>query len=140
MIAYIVVMGLAVVGFFVSWHIYQSKKGGPKLVCFIGKGKHTCSEVVESEYAKTLGIPNEILGMAYYVAMAILAIFLGFFLQKASGTFQTFAVIFSGTAFLMSLYLTAIQAFVLKKFCEWCLVTALANTLIFAIFIYLVWR
>jgi uncharacterized membrane protein len=133
-------MTLAVIGFFVSWHIHQSKKGGSKLVCLIGKGKHTCSEVVESEYGKTLGISNESLGMAYYTAVIILAVVLWLSGEAAGGVLHTIALVVSGGAFLMSLYLSAIQAFVLKKFCEWCLVTVLANTLIFLIFAYSIWR
>lgn len=140
MVTYIIVIILAVVGFFVSWHIHQTKKKGAKLVCFIGKGKHECSEVVESSYARTFGIPNEILGMAYYVAVIILAVILEFSREVTEGIFHSLAIVVSGGAFLMSIYLSAIQAFVLKKFCEWCMVTALANTLIFAIFTYLIWR
>jgi len=139
MAMYIILIILAIVGFFVSWHIHQTKKKGVKLVCFIGKGKHGCSEVVESEYAKTLGIPNEILGMAYYVAVVVLAKILWFLPDVSGGIFSTVAVIASGGALLMSLYLSAIQAFVLKKFCEWCLVTALVNVMIFSVFAYLIW-
>lgn len=67
--------------------------------------------------------------MGYYVLLAGAALI---FLQGSffDGMMKLFTV-FSGLAFLASLYLTAIQAFVLRKFCEWCLVTAAINTIVF---------
>lgn len=128
----ILFMGIG--GFFISRHIYRSKKKGAKLVCFIGKGKRTCNEVVESAYAKTLGVPNELLGMGYYVLLTAGAILL-IFQDSSEALLVKLIAVFSGVAFLMSLYLVGIQAFVLKKFCEWCLATAAINTIVFLLII-----
>ncbi|MDQ1283736.1 MAG: hypothetical protein QG620_84 [Patescibacteria group bacterium] len=123
---------LAAAGFLISLHIRRSKKTGEKLVCFIGGGKRSCNEVVESEYSRTLGIPNEIAGMVYYVLALLFALI--FLLFDSLGLFFILTAKISSTgAFLASMYFVGIQAFVLRKFCEWCLATAVINTLIFGI-------
>ncbi len=128
---YPVISILSIIGFFVSRHIYRAKKTGVKLVCHFGGGKQSCNEVVESEYGKTFGVPNEVAGMVYCVAVLLLSLYL---LNSPLDytTFNVFLII-SGIAFIFSIYLIFIQAFVLKKFCEWCLATALINIFIFTI-------
>jgi len=129
----LVIIVLAAAGFLISLRIHRSKKTGEKLVCFIGGGKKSCNEVVESEYSKTLGIPNEVAGMVYYASVFIFALGFVFVPDILGSSFLWAAKISSGAAFLASMYFVGIQAFVLKKFCEWCLATAVINTLIFGI-------
>ncbi|MFA6106755.1 MAG: vitamin K epoxide reductase family protein [Patescibacteria group bacterium] len=130
---YPAIIVLSIIGFFISRHIYRAKKTGVKLVCHFGAGKQSCNEVVESEYGKTFGIPNEVVGMVYYLAVMIVAALFLIFPVLAYEVAKTGFFAVSALAFALSAYLTGIQAFVLKKFCEWCLATALVNTLIFAL-------
>jgi uncharacterized membrane protein len=131
--AYYPIIILSIAGFFISRHIYRSKKTGIKLVCHIGGGKQSCNEVVESEYGKIFGVPNEAAGMVYYAAVFLAAVFLWIYPDFLSGAVKAVVLAASGLAFALSAYLTGIQAFILKKICEWCLATALVNTLIFAL-------
>jgi uncharacterized membrane protein len=137
MTAYFIIIAiLSLAGFFVSRHIHTSKKTGEKLVCFIGGGKKSCNEVVESEYGKTFGIANEVAGIVYYAVVFISMLFLWWRPELINVKLDSIFPLVSGVAFFASVYLVYIQAFVLKKFCEWCLVTAVANTLIFLLFLF----
>lgn len=89
-----------------------------------------CDEVIYSEYSKFFGIPVELLGMFYYGAVA-----LGYSLISASA-YNPPIIVFAGfsisvAAFLFSLYLTFIQAFNLRQWCSWCLMSAGLSAIIF---------
>tara|TARA_Y100000310_G_scaffold97577_1_gene95221 strand:+ start:6980 stop:7360 length:381 start_codon:yes stop_codon:yes gene_type:complete len=115
---------LSLIGFIVSFYIWNKKRKKETLVCLIGQ--RTCDEVIHSKYSKTFGIPNEVGGMLYYVVVLIISVF-------SLSNLNSFLLVISGIAALASLYLTFIQLFKLKNFCEYCLVTALVNILIFLV-------
>lgn len=122
---------LALVGLADAGYLLYKKVRHEKLVCFIGDD---CDRVTKSKYGYTAGIPNEVLGIGFYLfclslfALSFLGItsFLGFSLN---------VLLFLGAipASLASLYLLGIQAFVLKEWCEYCLLSALVNFLILGI-------
>ena len=119
---------LAASGFLVANYIYQKKRKQAYLVCPI---KFDCNTVVNSDYSRFFGIPLEILGMIYYgiVAVAYLALILvpSFSLPYLDSFLFTISTI----AFLFSAYLMGILAFVLRKGCSWCFLSAILSTLIF---------
>jgi len=124
--AYLIV--LSIVGFSVSFYIYYTKKYNKKLYCVMGQN---CDEVVKSKYGKTFGIENTIPGMSYYVLVFIY----GSSLLLNRNVFKEniiyyFIVIASIGSVLFSAYLAAVQAFVLKKWCEYCIVSSIASLLI----------
>jgi len=83
-----------------------------------------------------LGAPVELLGMIYYLTIAIAY---GVFLAAPVSMPQSVVFgIFSLTviAFLFSLYLTFIQAFSLKQWCTWCLASAGMCTAIFGLAVF----
>ena len=90
--------------------------------------KEWCRRVQYSPHSKTLGIPNPFLGLGMYIAILIL-------LAKFSGGDAPFwllqAVVAFGFAF--SLYFTYIQAFVLRAFCTWCVISAVNFTVMFLV-------
>lgn len=120
-ITFLAIFGFLNAYFLNKQHIRQLKTG-KEMFCLL---KEDCSSVVGSKYGKTLGIKNEILGMAYY---SLLIILLGINLQIVS-TFITLAVTF---AFVFSIYLLLVQVLILKKSCSWCFIAIIINTLIFA--------
>lgn len=69
------------------------------------------------------GIPNAYLGLCMFTALLILAASSG----EGSGTRWPVTVLVL-TGFAMSLYFTYVQAFVLRAFCTWCVVSALCFT------------
>lgn len=115
-------------GFFVSWYIRHKKLARERMVCYLGSN---CDNIVHSQYSVFLGVPVEVLGMIYYSLLA-----LSHGILVAVPAFATPSVIFAllaatSAAFLFSMYLIFIQAFTLKEFCTWCLVSAGLCTIIF---------
>lgn len=122
---------LAIVGLLDSWYIFYKKQRKEKLACFIGQD---CNEVVTSKYFHIYGIPNEVLGIIFYLSV------LGSVGLVAVGIRQLHGISILSTihavafiALLLSIYLTAIQAFVLKSWCEYCLIAMLSNFGIFVL-------
>ena len=88
--------------------------------------KEWCRKVQYSKYSKTFGIPNPFLGLVMYIAIIFLTYYT---VAGAAAPWILKAVVAFGFAF--SLYFTLIQAFVLRAFCTWCVVSAANFTLMF---------
>ena len=105
---------LAFCGFLVARHIYKEKRADRPLICPM---HFDCNTVVSSDYSKFLGIPVEIFGIAYYLAVFMGYVFLSFMPEVLPNVVVTSLVLVSITAFLFSVYLIFVQSFILKKFC-----------------------
>lgn len=88
--------------------------------------KEWCQKVQYSSYSQTLGIPNPYLGLLMYVAILLLTYFT---LGGLAAPWIVQAVVVFG--FLFSMYFTYIQAFVLRAFCTWCVISAVNFTIMF---------
>ncbi|MEX1064312.1 MAG: vitamin K epoxide reductase family protein [Candidatus Paceibacterota bacterium] len=125
------ILPLSIAGLIVSWHIFHKKRSGQKLVCVIGED---CDKVIHSKYSKTLGISNEIIGILYYGLVASLTVISVIGLTMIGPvSLSLFLVIIAGAAAVFSLILIFIQAFVLREWCEYCLVSAGISIVIFVI-------
>ena len=124
---------LSIVGFAVSFYIYHTKKHNKKLYCIIGQD---CDDVVKSKYGKTFGIENTVPGMLYFAFVFVyaIALFSNGNIFKGSLIYYLLVGASIGSV-LFSIYLTAVQAFVLKKWCEYCIVSSIASLLILIILI-----
>lgn len=81
--------------------------------------KEWCRRVQYSPQSITFGIPNSVAGFGMYTAILILT------WLHASGSLPSWplqAIVTFG--FLFSMYFTYVQAFVLRAFCTWCVVSA----------------
>ena len=135
MVITIWVLPLSLIGLFVSWYIYHKKHHKKeKMVCYIGTD---CDRVVHSEYNSFLGIPLEVLGVAYYLffSLMVIATHVGSFFLFGFLIFDIVLVL-STVAFFFSLYLVYVQAFVIHDWCEFCLISASMSVLIFLIEIF----
>lgn len=112
-------------GLGITLYITKKKHHKETLVCPIGSN---CNAVVDSEFSKFLGIPLELLGMAYYGLIVV-----SYIAMTLMTNLPLSPIIFPMTlgAFLFSGYLTFIQAFTLRQWCTWCLSSAGLSTLIF---------
>lgn len=119
---------LSLCGFFIALYIYRKKRKKKPLICPL---RSNCDVVVTSDYSKFLNIPLENIGMGYYGFLAILHTVL--MVVGDSPLFSLIVLVFSGGAFLFSVYLISIQAFVLRQWCVWCLTSASISTIIFLI-------
>jgi uncharacterized membrane protein len=119
---------LALAGFFVALylHLYKIGKIG-SLAC----GTGGCETVQLSAYSNFLGVGVALIGVIGYAAMLALAL-LGLQPRFAGpGWPSRLLVLFSGIAFLFTLYLTGIELFVIRAICRYCVVSAALVTLIF---------
>ena len=122
-------LALSFLGLFDSiylWWVYTSPSR--PLVC-MGTG---CDVVRASSYAHLWGIPTPLFGVLMYGVIAILTV-----AESLAGPLDGFIryvlLTVSSAGFLVSLGLTGIEAFVIHAYCEWCLTSAVAVTLIFAL-------
>lgn len=124
---------LALIGFAVSYYIYYTKKHNKKMYCIMGKD---CDLVVKSKYGKTFGIENTVPGMLYYLLIFAYsaAIFLNRNIFKEIFIYY-FIVGASVASVLFSVYLALVQAFALRKWCEYCIVSTIASILILMVLI-----
>ena len=113
-------LALAVGGIAVSAYLTLVHYRDDLLVCTVG-GCHT---VQKSPYAELAGVPVALLGLAMFVAIALLGI-----LRLARPelgeriTLATFGLALAGTIF--TIYLTYLELFVIDAICQWCVLTAL---------------
>ena len=124
---------LSLIGFAPSFYIYYSKSNNKKLHCILGEN---CDAVVKSRYGKTFGIENTVPGMLYYILIFVygIAIFLNRNLFKGDIIYYVIVSASLGSV-LFSIYLAGVQAFVLKKWCEYCIISTIASMLILFILI-----
>lgn len=99
---------------------------GASLRCTIVSG---CSEVLSSKYAHIGSIPLASVGAGAYFTVFSLAI-LAAFGYKFARPLLTLLVILM---FLTTLWLVYLQAFVIRHFCQYCLLSAGVTTILAAI-------
>lgn len=121
-------IAFAVAGFFLAGYVYSKKQKQEVLVCPMNG---SCDEVVNSQYSKFLGIPVELMGILYYSLIILLYSYININYQTVSDGFKFFVTGITVGAFIFSCYLVFIQAFILKKWCTWCLFSAGFSTMIF---------
>lgn len=117
-----IIAGCGLAGFSLSYIILKKKREPEPLVCPL---KFHCDTVVHSSYSKLFGIPLEYLGMFYYGFISLSYISFLYLPEIAIYNFFVLATILAtGFAFFFSMYLTSVQAFVLREWCTWCLMSA----------------
>ncbi|MEK6817423.1 MAG: vitamin K epoxide reductase family protein [Nanoarchaeota archaeon] len=115
---------LAILGIFNSGYLIKKRVKKQPLICPING---SCNKVVESKWNAIFFIKNDVLGLFYY----IFVLFLAFYLLFMSEKLLILTKIISGLSLLFSLVLVFIQAKIIKKYCFYCLISALINLLIF---------
>lgn len=117
-------------GFMISFYIHTKKSTQKPLICPL---RSNCDSVIHSDFSHFFGIPLEFLGMAYYALIVLYHGMLILFPQISSSLTIFISLFLSTGACIFSVYLTSIQAFVLKEWCTWCLTSALLCASIFGL-------
>jgi len=116
-----VMTALALAGFadalYLTWFHYD-----PAVRACVGSG--SCETVNGSHFAVLAGVPVALIGAVGYglIVASLAARRWGPPAGRRPAGYATYALAAVGTAF--SLYLTAIEAFVLHAYCTWCLLSA----------------
>lgn len=98
--------GIAIAGY-LTWVHYDEAA----LVCVAGGG---CETVQQSRYAELASVPVALLGLVSYTVVLVLVLW-----DTAGARLAAAALAFVGLAF--SVYLLALQLFVIDAVCVWCL-------------------
>ena len=125
-----IVATLSLVGIFVALYLLLYKLGiVGNLSCSVG----SCETVNSSKWATFLGLPVAGWGVAWYVAMFVLALVSTGSRFAESLVVSTVLLGVATTGLLFSLYLTYLELFVIDAICQWCVVSAVIVTIIFIV-------
>jgi len=114
---------LSFVGMFDALYLSLKRNAGP-IPCHVTRG---CTDVLTSRYSELMGIPLSVFGLVFYVTVFSLAVF------QISGVGKTLNWVFwpATVGSVFSAILVGIQSFVLKAYCEYCLLSAILVLSIF---------
>ena len=112
---------LALVGLADALYLTIEHVTGQSVRCTIISG---CSAVLSSPYAVVAGIPLAALGAAAYFTVFSLAILTLFGYPRIATLLRAIVI----TMFAISVWLMYLQAFVIREFCQYCLLSALITT------------
>jgi uncharacterized membrane protein len=121
---------LALVGFFVALYLWLYKIGlAGELQC----GTGACETVQTSPWAELFGVPVAFYGVVGYAAIlgVALATLQPRWLARRGPTLLLATLATGG--FLFSVWLTALEAFVIHAWCRWCVASAVIITAIWVI-------
>ena len=107
---------IAFLGMVDTFYLSLKRNAGP-IPCHVTSG---CNDVLTSRFSVIAGVPLSWIGLVFYVAVFCLAVF------ELFGTAKSLRWLFfpAGVALLISGLLVGIQAFSLRAFCEYCLLSA----------------
>ncbi len=127
--AYVLIIFLAFGGFLIARFLrHHIRNVEEPLICPL---KGNCDTVIHSDYSKIFGIPLEELGMIYYGVIAVCFGLIIVFPSLDQPTINSALLFIITCAFVFSLYLTMLQAFIIKNWCTWCLSSFIICTAIF---------
>jgi len=118
---YVVAALLSLVGLADALYLTIEHVTGQSVRCTIISG---CSAVLSSPYAVVAGIPLAAVGAAAYFTVFSLAILTLFGYPRVATLLRAIVI----TMFAISVWLMYLQAFVIREFCQYCLLSALITT------------
>ncbi len=123
-----VIAVLSLAGFFLALYLLVSKLGlAGSMICGVGE----CETVQASKWSMIGPVPTSALGVVGYLGMLGVAM-----LGLQPGGLRSRAVSglllgFSAVALVFSAWLTWLEAFVIRAWCQWCVISAILVTIIF---------
>jgi protein-disulfide isomerase/uncharacterized membrane protein len=114
----------SVVGAAASAYLLVEYLTGQPGVCLTGSG---CDLVRASAFAYPLGIPTPLIGLVFYLLAGWMALRTLDSRSVAGFAPGTALLLLAGMGALASMVLTGLEAFVIKAFCTWCVVQAIAS-------------
>ena len=121
----VALVGLSFIGFADAAYLTILRYLGQVPPCSLTSG---CETVLTSKYAVVGEIPVSVFGSFFYLAVFFTAIAA---LSFESESLLRVAAILAGVGFMASLGLFYLQAFIIKAFCFYCLVSAGVSFLLF---------
>ena len=129
---YVLAAVFALVGLIDALYLTVQHMAGQSVPCSVTGG---CEEVLTSSYAAIAGIPLAALGAAAYFSVFSLATLAVFGYRAARTLLRPLVAVMV----LVSVWLFYLQAFVIRAFCQFCLLSA-AITIALMIVVLLAWK
>lgn len=107
-----------------SYLLYHKFKGTDVACLFFPK--EWCRKVQYSKQSKTFGIPNSLAGFFMYSLILLLT-----YLASDGNIDWLWPRLVISLGWAFSMYFTYVQAFVLKAFCTWCVISTVNFTVMF---------
>ncbi len=124
------IAALALIGAFVATYLTLYKIGViGQLTCSI----QGCETVNASRWATFLGFPVAAWGVAFYVAMFVVALIGTSRTYEDERNFSQALALMSGMGVIFSGWLTYLELFVIHAVCMWCVTSAVIVTIIFVL-------
>jgi uncharacterized membrane protein len=119
---------LCLVGIATAGYLSWAEAAGKETVC-VNKGGINCAVVQQSAYSKTLGFPDAWMGLLGFIAI------LGVLMLEDQVEFlatygRTLVVGMALFGAMFQTYLAYVEATVLDKWCQWCILSHVTITLI----------
>lgn len=111
---------MAALGIAETSYLIRTRKDSRHATCPIGGG---CTAVLESKYNSLFGIHNDVLGLAFYLAMMLVTALAVIGVEPLAWWTLAAQAMVAG-ALAMSAAFTFLQWRVLKAWCFWCLMSA----------------
>jgi len=112
---------LAFVGMVDALYLSIKRNAGP-IPCHV---THGCTDVLTSKYSEIASVPLSWFGLLFYITIMSLMVFKVFEDVEHPLSLPLPAVFYlTGAGLVVSALLVGIQAFILKAFCEYCLLSA----------------
>ncbi len=122
----IIAFGACLLGIACSLYIFLKKIRHDKLIC---PREHPCDSVLHSRFSKTFGIPNEILGIFYFLSVGTILMIPCSGMVTSWLLYILFFMLIIGLLF--SIYLVMAQILIIRSWCFWCAGIALSNLILF---------
>ena len=118
---------LALAGLFVSLYLWLHKLG---VIGVLQCGTGGCDTVQASAYADFLGLPVALYGVVGYALMFVLSLVAVQQAQAPRRGLDSLLAILASLGFAFTVYLTAVELFVIHAICRWCVGSAAIITAI----------
>lgn len=122
---------IAAIGISETVYLIKTRMCFEKPTCPIGED---CAAVLTSRYSRLFFVPNDVWGLLFYIASALIASFLVIGIEPMAFWYAILKIAIAAGA-LFSVFLTYLQWRVIKAWCFWCVMSAFTVWLMGAILI-----
>lgn len=120
------VLFLSLLGLSIAGYLLISYSGSRPVLCF----NTGCETVRNSSYSNLFGLPVPLFGVLGYSAIALICI-MSVLRKFPLGHIKKLLLFFGIFGFVLSAYFTYLEAFVIRAWCLWCVISAVIMTAIF---------
>ena len=121
---------LALAGLFVALYLWLHRLG---VIGELRCGTGGCDAVQASRYAEFLGLPVPLYGVVGYAALFLISVTGARPAALARRGPDVVLVALASVGFAFTLYLTALELFVIRAVCRWCVGSAAISTAIWIV-------